>query len=95
MASFALSPGGPEFVHGVGADFRVADYIGAVTTTHINYLTPRVLNIDDLYRSMRKSGIEMSGQIQGPPRWNGLEGLPRQTSVRVFAGPQVSRGRRN
>ena len=36
-----------ERISGVAAD------IGGVTTTHINHLTPRVLDIDDLYVSMQ------------------------------------------
>src|SRR4029079_12996004 len=54
-AAFALSPDPVdrawytelERVSGVAAD------IGGVTTTHINHLTPRVLDIDDLYASMQ------------------------------------------
>src|SRR6185312_7487509 len=39
-----------ERVSGVAAD------IGGVTTTHINHLTPRVLDIDHLYDSMQARG---------------------------------------
>ncbi len=101
-ASFALSPEPVdrawytelERVSGVAAD------IGGVTTTHLNHLTPRVLDIDDLYVSMQARGVEMIDEIQGPPRWDGPDVLLRQTSFRALAEPrafrdghgQVSRG---
>ncbi|MGH3412519.1 MAG: 2-oxoadipate dioxygenase/decarboxylase [Marmoricola sp.] len=86
-ACFALSPepvdrawyAELESVSGVAAD------IGGVSSTHINHLTPRVLDIDDLYRSMQARGIEMIDQIQGPPRWEGPDILLRQTSFRALA----------
>ncbi|MFF0266954.1 2-oxoadipate dioxygenase/decarboxylase family protein [Kribbella sp. NPDC004536] len=89
-ASFALS-GEPvdrawydelERVSGVAAD------IGGVTTTHINHLTPRVLDIDELYADMQARGIEMIDKIQGPPRWDGPDVLLRQTSFRALAEPR-------
>jgi uncharacterized glyoxalase superfamily metalloenzyme YdcJ len=92
-ASFALS-GDPvdrawytelERVSGVAAD------IGGVTTTHINHLTPRVLDIDDLYESMQARGIEMIDEIQGPPRWDGPDVLLRQTSFRALSEPRLFR----
>lgn len=63
----------------------VAADIGGVTTTHINHLTPRVLDIDDLYRGMQELGIAMIDRIQGPPRWDGPDVLLRQTSFRALA----------
>jgi uncharacterized glyoxalase superfamily metalloenzyme YdcJ len=69
----------------------VASDIGSVTSTHINHLTPRVLDIDDLYRSMQVRGIEMIDKIQGPPRWDGPDLLLRQTSFRALAEPRVFR----
>jgi len=92
--SFALS-GDPvdrawyselERISGVAAD------IGGVTTTHINHLTPRVLDIDDLYTSMQARGIEMISEIQGPPRWDGPNVLLRQTSFRALSEPRTFRG---
>lgn len=62
----------------------VAADIGGVTTTHINHLTPRVLNIDDLYERMEAQGIVMIPAIQGPPRWHGPDILLRQTSFRAL-----------
>ena len=93
-ASFALSPDPIdrawytelERISGVAAD------IGGVTTTHINHLTPRVLDIDDLYESMLALGIEMISEIQGPPRWDGPDVLLRQTSFRALAEPRRFRG---
>jgi uncharacterized glyoxalase superfamily metalloenzyme YdcJ len=71
-----------ERISGVAAD------IGGVTTTHINHLTPRVLDIDDLYASMQARGIAMIDEIQGPPRWHGPDVLLRQTSFRALAEPR-------
>ena len=92
-ASFALSPDPVDRVwydelarvSGVAAD------IGGVTTTHVNHLTPRVLDIDDLYESMQSRGIEMIDEIQGPPRWDGPDVLLRQTSFRALAEPRTFR----
>lgn len=89
--AFALSPAPVdrawytelERVSSVAAD------IGGVTTTHINHLTPRVLDIDDLYRGMRERGIAMIDRIQGPPRWQGPDVLLRQTSFRALAEPRT------
>ncbi|MEU1164506.1 DUF1338 family protein, partial [Streptomyces sp. NPDC005921] len=58
----------------------VAADIGGVRSTHINHLTPRVLDIDELYRRMTDRGIEMIDTIQGPPAWPGPDVLLRQTS---------------
>jgi uncharacterized glyoxalase superfamily metalloenzyme YdcJ len=74
-----------ERISGVAAD------IGGVTSTHINHLTPRVLDIDELYRCMRERGIEMIDRIQGPPRWDGPDVLLRQTSFRALAEPRTFR----
>lgn len=71
-----------EQVSGVAAD------IAGVTTTHINHLTPRVLDIDLLYRRMRDRGVEMIDEIQGPPRVDGTAVLLRQTSFRALAEPR-------
>jgi uncharacterized glyoxalase superfamily metalloenzyme YdcJ len=62
----------------------VAADIGGVTSTHINHLTPRVLDIDELYRRMSERGIAMIDEIQGPPRWAGPDVLLRQTSFRAL-----------
>lgn len=74
-----------EAVSAVAAD------IGGVTTTHINHLTPRVLDIDDLYARMQARGITMIDEIQGPPRWDGPDVLLRQTSFRALAEQRVFR----
>lgn len=67
-----------EAVSAVAAD------IGGVGSTHINHLTPRVLDIEDLYRRMEDRGIQMIDAIQGPPGWNGPNVLLRQTSFRAL-----------
>lgn len=69
----------------------VAADIGGVRSTHINHLTPRVLDIDALYRRMTERGIEMIDTIQGPPRWQGPDVLLRQTSFRALAEPRALR----
>lgn len=63
----------------------VAADIGGVSTTHINHLTPRVLDIDELYRRMEARGITMIDDIQGPPGWEGPDVLLRQTSFKALA----------
>lgn len=62
----------------------VAADIGAEPGTHINHLTPRVLDIDELYRRMQALGITMIDRIQGPPRTDGPLVLLRQTSFRAL-----------
>ncbi|TJZ57054.1 VOC family protein [Streptomyces piniterrae] len=69
----------------------VAADIGGVRSTHINHLTPRVLDIDELYRRMTERGIEMIDTIQGPPAWKGPDVLLRQTSFRALAEPRSLR----
>jgi uncharacterized glyoxalase superfamily metalloenzyme YdcJ len=74
-----------EAVSAVAAD------IGGVSSTHINHLTPRVLDIDELYRRMSAHGIAMIDSIQGPPRWTGPDVLLRQTSFRALAEQRLFR----
>lgn len=69
----------------------VAADVGGVSTTHINHLTPRVLDIDDLYDRMEDLGITMIDEIQGPPGWDGPDILLRQTSFRALAEERVFR----
>lgn len=93
VAAFELSPepidqawyAELERVSAVAAD------IGGVRSTHINHLTPRVLDIDALYRRMTERGIEMIDTIQGPPGWHGPDVLLRQTSFRALAEPRALR----
>lgn len=72
-----------EAISGVAAD------IGGVGSTHINHLTPRVLDIDELYRRMTERGVTMIDEIQGPPRWDGPDVLLRQTSFKALAEPRT------
>lgn len=92
-ASFALSadPVDRSWYQELARVSDVAADIAGVTTTHINHLTPRVLDIDDLYASMQARGIEMIDQIQGPPRWDGPDVLLRQTSFRALAETRTFR----
>ena len=88
-AAFALSPEPVdrawyerlERVSSVAAD------IAGVGSTHLNHLTPRVLDIDELYRRLSGMGVEMIDRIQGPPRL-GADVLLRQTSFRALAEPR-------
>ncbi len=66
----------------------VAADVGGVASTHVNHLTPRVLDIDELYARMQRRGIAMIDAIQGPPRWDGPDVLLRQTSFRALAEPR-------
>jgi uncharacterized glyoxalase superfamily metalloenzyme YdcJ len=74
-----------EQVSGVAAD------IAGVATTHVNHLTPRVLDIDQLYAAMTDRGVQMIDEIQGPPRVDGPAVLLRQTSFRALAEPRTFR----
>jgi len=69
----------------------VAADIGGVRSTHLNHLTPRVLDIDELYRRMTARGVEMIDTIQGPPAWDGPDVLLRQTSFRALDEPRAMR----
>jgi uncharacterized glyoxalase superfamily metalloenzyme YdcJ len=88
-AAFELSPEPVDrrWYERLEAISSVAADIGGVGSTHINHLTPRVLDIDELYVRMQQRGIEMIDRIQGPPRTD--PGRPdvllRQTSFRALA----------
>jgi uncharacterized glyoxalase superfamily metalloenzyme YdcJ len=90
VAAFALSrePIDRGWYEELTAVSAVAADIAGVTTTHINHLTPRVLDIDELYRRMTSRGITMTDAIQGPPRWHGPDVLLRQTSFRALSEPR-------
>lgn len=92
-AAFALSPEPVDraWYARLEAVSSVAADIGGVTSTHINHLTPRVLDIDDLYGRMSGRGIEMIDRIQGPPRTGGVDVLLRQTSFKALAEPRTFR----
>ncbi|MEW5811334.1 MAG: DUF1338 family protein [Actinomycetota bacterium] len=66
----------------------VAADIAGVWSTHINHLTPRVLDIDALQQRMTARGITMIDHIQGPPATAGPQVLLRQTSFRALAEPR-------
>ena len=92
-AAFELSgdPVDYEWYKKLEAVSAVASDIGGVSTTHINHLTPRVLDIDELYKRMKARGISMIDEIQGPPRWDGPDLLLRQTSFRALGENRVFR----
>ncbi len=91
--AFALSrePIDRAWYDELSAVSAVAADIAGVARTHINHLTPRVLDIDDLYARMAARGIAMIDAIQGPPRWAGPDVLLRQTSFRALAEPRQFR----
>ncbi|OBH46878.1 2-oxoadipate dioxygenase/decarboxylase [Mycobacterium mantenii] len=90
VAAFALSrePIERSWYEELARVSAVAADIAGVGSTHINHLTPRVLDIDDLYRRMARRGITMIDAIQGPPRTDGPPVLLRQTSFRALAEPR-------
>jgi uncharacterized glyoxalase superfamily metalloenzyme YdcJ len=94
-AAFELSPEpvDREWYERLEAISSVAADIGGVASTHINHLTPRVLDIDELYARMQQRGIEMIDRIQGPPRTEPghPDVLLRQTSFRALAEPRLFR----
>lgn len=85
-AAFALSddPVDLAWYRELESVSAVAADIGGVSTTHINHLTPRVLDIDLLHERMGQRGITMIDTIQGPPRTVGSDLLLRQTSFRAL-----------
>jgi uncharacterized glyoxalase superfamily metalloenzyme YdcJ len=91
--AFALSgePVDRAWYERLAAVSPVAADIAGVTSTHINHLTPRVLDIDALYTAMNAAGIAMIEEIQGPPRWSGPPVLLRQTSFRALAETRLFR----
>jgi uncharacterized glyoxalase superfamily metalloenzyme YdcJ len=95
VAAFALSrePINKSWYDELSRVSPVAADIAGVNSTHINHLTPRVLDIDELYRRMTERGISMIDTIQGPPRTDGPDVLLRQTSFRALAEPCLFRGR--
>ncbi|MFI5509528.1 2-oxoadipate dioxygenase/decarboxylase family protein [Mycobacterium sp. NPDC051804] len=90
VAAFALSrePIDRAWYDELGRVSAVAADIAGVRTTHINHLTPRVLDIDELYARMSQRGVAMIDAIQGPPRCVGPDVLLRQTSFRALAEPR-------
>ena len=94
VAAFALShhPIEKSWYDELSRVSAVAADIAGVTSTHINHLTPRVLDIDELYRRMTARGVTMIDAIQGPPRWDGPAVLLRQTSFRALAEPRRFQG---
>lgn len=94
VAAFALSgePIDKPWYDELSRVSAVAADIAGVGSTHINHLTPRVLDIDDLYRRMTERGITMIDAIQGPPATRGPAVLLRQTSFRALAEPRRFRG---
>ena len=94
VAAFALStePIDKAWYEELSRVSAVAADIAGVGSTHINHLTPRVLDIDELYRRMTGRGVRMIDAIQGPPRTDGPAVLLRQTSFRALDEPRLFRG---
>lgn len=95
VSAFALSrdPINKPWYDELSRVSAVAADIAGVCSTHVNHLTPRVLDIDELYRRMSGRGITMIDAIQGPPRTAGPQVLLRQTSFRALAEPCLFRDR--
>ena len=95
VGAFALSrePINKSWYDELSRVSAVAADIAGVCSTHINHLTPRVLDIGDLYQRLTGRGITMIDAIQGPPRTDGPAVLLRQTSFRALAEPCLFRGR--
>ena len=95
VAAFALSrePINKSWYDELSRVSAVAADIAGVGSTHINHLTPRVLDIDELYRRMTERGITMIDAIQGPPPTDGPAVLLRQTSFRALDEACLFRGR--
>jgi uncharacterized glyoxalase superfamily metalloenzyme YdcJ len=95
VAAFALSrePIDKTWYDELSGISPVAADIAGVGSTHINHLTPRVLDIDELYGQMTRRGITMIDAIQGPPRTDGPPVLLRQTSFRALDEPRLFRCR--
>jgi uncharacterized glyoxalase superfamily metalloenzyme YdcJ len=92
-AVFALSPEpvDKQWYDHLERISSVAADVGGVSSTHLNHLTPRVLDIDALHARMGERGIEMIDEIQGPPAWEGPDVLLRQTSFRALAEERTFR----
>ena len=67
----------------------VASDIAAAAGTHLNHLTPRVVDIVALHGLMQNEGVTMIDRIQGPPSWAGPDVLLRQTSFRALDEKRV------
>src|SRR6201998_4375520 len=86
VSAFALShePINKSWYDELSRVSAVAADIAGGCSTHITHLTPRVLDIDELYRRMTDRGIAMIDAIQGPPRTARPAVLLRQTSFRAL-----------
>jgi uncharacterized glyoxalase superfamily metalloenzyme YdcJ len=95
VSAFALSrePINKSWYDELSRVSTVAADIAGVNSTHINHLTVRVLDIDELYHRMTERGVTMIDAIQGPPRTEGPAVLLRQTSFHALAEHCLFRGR--
>lgn len=93
VEAFALSsePVDRGWYDELSAVSSVAADIAGVGSTHINHLTPRVLDIEALHATMTERGVTMIPSIEGPPAWGGPDVLLRQTSFRALAEPRTVR----
>lgn len=75
-----------EQYNALNGQHRLIADIAAFKGPHINHLTPRTLDIDQVQRSMRAYGIEPKAFIEGPPRRQ-CPILLRQTSFKALEEP--------
>ncbi|WP_445000030.1 2-oxoadipate dioxygenase/decarboxylase HglS [Halomonas mongoliensis] len=68
------------------AEHRLIADVVCFRGPHINHLTPRTLDIDEVQRRMSKVGIKPKAVIEGPPRRN-CPILLRQTSFKALEEP--------
>jgi uncharacterized glyoxalase superfamily metalloenzyme YdcJ len=93
VAAFALSrePVEKSWYDELSRVSAVAADIAGVSSTHINHLTPRVLDIDRAQAAMLERGIRAKDAIEGPPKRK-CPILLRQTSFLALEEPIRFRG---
>lgn len=82
-----------ETYHALHAVHRLIADVVCFKGPHINHLTPRTLDIDEVQRRMPESGIAPKAVIEGPPRRR-CPILLRQTSFKALEEPILFAGDR-
>ncbi len=76
------------------AEHRLIADVVCFRGPHINHLTPRTLDIDEVQRRMPAAGMQPKAVIEGPPRRH-CPILLRQTSFKALEEPIRFAGKRN